>query len=76
MDNLVFWIEVVLHFSHEFKRQMAIVENNPVTGLETILDLGESGAFHFFSHRGLLGGEFLEFPREVINISGRISTSR
>jgi len=72
----VLGVEDVLHISHELEGQMAIVENNPVTGLESVLDLGKSGAFHFFSHGGLLCGELLELSSVVIDTRGGISTSR
>jgi len=55
------------HFSHEVKRQMAVIEDNPFTGLETVLDLSERRALHLFSHGSLLGRVLLEFTREVIN---------
>lgn len=54
---------------------MAVIENNPVTCLETILDLGHSGALHFFSHGSFLGGVFLVLSSIVINGSSRIGTS-
>jgi hypothetical protein len=76
MDFSIFRPENSFHFSHEVEGQMAIVENNPITSSESFSDLSKGRAFHFFSHGCLLGREFLEFPRVVINIGGGISTSR
>lgn len=79
--ELVMYLDILrvkdgFHFSHEFKRQMTVVKDNPFTCLETVLDLGERRALHLLSHGGLLGRELLEFTREVINGGCWVSTSR
>jgi hypothetical protein len=63
----VLGVEYILHISHEVEGQMAVVEDNPVTSLESILDLSESRAFHLFSHGSLFSWELLELSGVIIN---------
>lgn len=76
MNFDVLGVEYVLHVSHEFEGQMAVVEDDPVTSLEAILNLSESRALHLFTHGSLLSWELLELSGVVINGRSGISTSR
>ena len=75
MNFNVLGVKYILHISHEVEGQMAVVEDDPVTSLESILNLSESRALHLFSHGSLLGGELLELPRVIVNGGSGISTS-
>ena len=64
------------HLSHEFKTQMAILENNPVSLQESLFDLLSSNLLLLLSHGYLFSWEFLLLLGELINRVGWISSSR
>jgi len=67
MDFSVLWSKNFFHFSHEFKRQMAVGEDDPLSGGHTLIDKLHGWDFHFFSHGYLTGWELLLFLGILIN---------
>jgi hypothetical protein len=74
VDFLIFWIEDGLHLSHEFKTQVAVVEDNPLTSSHTGVDKIGSWNFHFFSHGDLTSWELLLLLGILINGTSWICT--
>lgn len=74
MDFFVFGIENLFHRSHELQGQVAVVQNNPLTCLEALLNQLGSGDLLFLSHRDLSCWELLLLLCEFINGSSWIGS--
>jgi hypothetical protein len=76
MNFSIFREQNFFHFSHEFKTQMAVGEDNPFTCSHALIDKLHSWDFHLFSHRYLTSWELLLLFGELINGTGWIRSWR
>lgn len=67
MDFSVLWIKDFFHLSHEFKGQMAVIKDNPVTFVHTNINKLHSWDLLLLSHGNLTSWVFLLFLSELIN---------
>lgn len=75
VDFFVLGVKNVLHLSHEFKTQMAVVEHDPPTRDEALFNELGSRNFLLFSHRHFTSWELLLLLGELVDWSSWISTS-
>lgn len=69
------WCDDFDEFLHELKTQMAILENDPVSGFESKLDGFTGGYFLTLTHGNFFTSDLLLFLGKIIDRGGGVGTS-